>query len=128
LRPGGSWFGAVPFSGDALCPYRFVVWTAAPQAPTSLMCLTRGGAISVRASLCAVAAVALLAGCQYEAPEYRGQGPLLAAWNAEHARLGIAAGPPFGPAGYMQGLALRPIAPPPQPPPCAMYEDLYCPP
>jgi hypothetical protein len=75
------------------------------------------------AALSAVAAVGLLAGCQYEAPEYRSQGPLSAAWNTEQERQSIAAGPPFGPAGYMQGLTLRPIAPPPQPPPCEMYED-----
>jgi hypothetical protein len=81
----------------------------------------------MRASLSAVGAVALLTGCQYEAPEYRGQGPLSAAWNAEREYQSIAAGPPFGPDAYMRGMALRPIAPPPQAPPCEIYEDAHCP-
>jgi hypothetical protein len=82
----------------------------------------------MRASLSAVGAVALLAGCQYEAPEYRGQGSLSAAWNAERERQSVAAGPPFGPDAYMQGMALRPIAPPPQPPACEIFEHASCPP
>ena len=77
----------------------------------------------MRASLSTVATVTLLAGCQYEAPEYRDQGPLSAEWNAEAERQSIATGPPTGPESYMQGMALRPIAPPPMPPACVIFEQ-----